>query len=152
MREYLDYLQQIMCKGHYLSFYYKLSVPVQKQYAESSQNFEFMWNYYMMLPLITRKVSRQWIVQVIQGYVGKIQHRLAPAPGAQSGSSHCIDYVLISRRVTRQAGVKQRYKGSHSPLFLSRPPSRFCSPTDSPPSCIPPRADLEGRTLISFHP
>jgi hypothetical protein len=69
-----------------------------------------MWNYHLMLPLINEKVSNDWIIQVIQGYIGNANDTIETRESGLSKNIN-VDYILLSRRSTKSAGNKQLYKG-----------------------------------------
>ncbi|KAL4474924.1 hypothetical protein ABPG74_001620 [Tetrahymena malaccensis] len=124
---FLDKIEKILSSGgYYFSYKYPLTLSQQKIYelqsqqkpqssqqnsSQSQQNqlfhlvdYDFMWNYNLMKPLIQQKVSLDWQAQLIQGHVYNIVSYLP----------NLAYYTLISRRSMKRGGTRYSHRGIDS--------------------------------------
>lgn len=127
VQEFLHHLDKILSGGgFYFSYTYPLTVSQQRateqqQPSSTTQlpvngacsmhlvDYDYMWNYHLMKPLIQQRVTFDWQVQLIQGHVYNI---VAFLPS--------LAYItLISRRQTRRAGTRYNHRGINSEGYVA---------------------------------
>ncbi|EAR86607.2 endonuclease/exonuclease/phosphatase family protein (macronuclear) [Tetrahymena thermophila SB210] len=127
VQSFLEKIEKILSSGgYYFSYKYPLTLSQQKiselqnqQKPQSSQqitsqslqnqlfhlvDYDFMWNYNLMKPLIQQKVSLDWQAQLIQGHVYNIVSYLP----------NLAYYTLISRRSMKRGGTRYSHRGIDS--------------------------------------
>uniref|UniRef100_A0A5S6QSF4 SAC domain-containing protein n=1 Tax=Trichuris muris TaxID=70415 RepID=A0A5S6QSF4_TRIMR len=105
--KYLKMFQSILfLPNFYFSYTYDLSRTLQSNVLEPSKEWHdrFVWNTYLLEPLMLAHLNPQWFLPIVHGFVGFFPINLP---------SHRLRLVLIARRSKMFAGPRFMKRGAN---------------------------------------
>ncbi|KHJ42770.1 hypothetical protein D918_07052 [Trichuris suis] len=105
--KYLRMFQSVLfLPNFHFSYTYDLSRTLQSNVLEPTKEWHerFVWNTYLLEPLIRAHLSPQWLLPVVHGFVGFFPINLP---------SHRLRLVLIARRSKKFAGPRFMKRGAN---------------------------------------
>ncbi|KRZ17339.1 Polyphosphoinositide phosphatase [Trichinella zimbabwensis] len=104
--KYCKIFQSILLStSFYFSYTYDLSRTLQSNATEPTKHWHdrFVWNSYLMKPMVEAGVKAQWLLPLVHGFVGHFPINLP---------SCCLRLVLIARRSKKFAGTRFLKRGA----------------------------------------
>ena len=110
LKSFLSGVKEVLEQGMYFCYNYDLTNTLERissnghngmsLYNRADKNY--MWNKNICRDIIRSKVNTNWIIPVIQGFVGIIEEEM---------ESKKVKLALISRRSVKRAGTRYNVRG-----------------------------------------
>ncbi|KRY93781.1 Polyphosphoinositide phosphatase, partial [Trichinella pseudospiralis] len=104
--KYCKIFQSILLStSFYFCYTYDLSRTLQSNATEPTKHWHdrFVWNSYLMKPMVEAGIKAQWLLPLVHGFVGHFPINLP---------SCCLRLVLIARRSKKFAGTRFLKRGA----------------------------------------
>jgi len=108
VKSLMEGIGSILRQGMYFSYGYDLTstakdnLACESKFSYDSSQVNYMWNYNLCKDFIEAGVSTEWLVPMIQGYIGILKTSLNSKP---------FQMALISRRSSKMAGTRFNSRG-----------------------------------------